>query len=100
MLVILPTGGGKTLLYLLPSLIEKDMTTVVIFPFIALQLQNQQSGYGVLWNGNVAHIPLLFATVEESITPEFRAHLHMLNSTRRLSRIGCAISGGFDRRPN
>ena len=35
-LVILPTGGGKTLLYLLPTLLEKGRTTVVVIPMIAM----------------------------------------------------------------
>jgi len=35
-LVILPTGGGKTLIFQLAAFLEKDMTTVVILPFVAL----------------------------------------------------------------
>ena len=35
-LVILPTGGGKTLIFQLMAFLEKDMMTVVILPFVAL----------------------------------------------------------------
>ena len=35
-LAILPTGGGKSLLFFLPTLMEPDMTTVVIVPLIAV----------------------------------------------------------------
>lgn len=38
LLVVLPTGGGKTLLYLLPALVERGRyTTVVVCPFVALK---------------------------------------------------------------
>lgn len=35
-LCILPTGGGKSLLFTAPPLIEGKLTTVVIFPFLSL----------------------------------------------------------------
>ena len=35
-LVILPTGGGKSLVFQLPVYMEKTLTTVVIIPFVAL----------------------------------------------------------------
>ena len=40
--VILPTGGGKSLVYQLPILIERDLTTVVIVPFVALVEQVEE----------------------------------------------------------
>ena len=35
-LVILPTGGGKSVIFMAPAWIEKGLTTVVIVPFVAL----------------------------------------------------------------
>jgi len=35
-LTILPIGGGKSLVFQLPAWMEKDLTTVVIVPFVAL----------------------------------------------------------------
>ena len=35
-LVILPTGGGKSLIFMLLAWLENDRTTIVIVPFIAL----------------------------------------------------------------
>lgn len=35
-LVILPTGGGKSVVFMAPAWIEKELTTVVIVPFVAL----------------------------------------------------------------
>ena len=39
LLCILPTGGGKSLLFELPAIVERDSTTVVILPLIALLIQ-------------------------------------------------------------
>jgi superfamily II DNA helicase RecQ len=36
LLVVLPTGCGKSLLFMLPTLVETGMTTVVIVPLVAL----------------------------------------------------------------
>jgi superfamily II DNA helicase RecQ len=35
--VILPTGGGKSLIFLLPCYLEKDAVTIVVVPLVALQ---------------------------------------------------------------
>ena len=35
-LTILPTGGGKSLVFQLAAWVEKDLTTIVIVPFVAL----------------------------------------------------------------
>ncbi|TDL13435.1 P-loop containing nucleoside triphosphate hydrolase protein, partial [Rickenella mellea] len=51
LLIVLPTGGGKTLAMALPSLIEPEGITVVVVPFVALMedLKIRLSNYGVLW---------------------------------------------------
>ena len=36
LLVIMPTESGKSLLFMLPTLIEHGMTTVVLIPLVAL----------------------------------------------------------------
>jgi superfamily II DNA helicase RecQ len=35
--VVLPTGGGKSLLFMLPSLLLLAHITIVVTPFVALQ---------------------------------------------------------------
>ena len=34
--VILPTGGGKSLLFMLPAAIEESGSTIVVIPFVSL----------------------------------------------------------------
>ncbi|CAJ2504607.1 Uu.00g120010.m01.CDS01 [Anthostomella pinea] len=36
LIVVLPTGGGKSILFMLPAVTEKTGTTVVVVPFVAL----------------------------------------------------------------
>jgi hypothetical protein len=36
LLVILPTGGGKTLVYQVPAFVESEATTVIVVPLVAL----------------------------------------------------------------
>ena len=36
LIVILPTGGGKSVLFILPALIEAGGTSIVIMPFSVL----------------------------------------------------------------
>jgi len=57
LVVILPTGGGKSLLFMLPATLHDANTTIVIIPFIALMkilLQKcQDAGIGCIeWKEN------------------------------------------------
>ena len=94
-LAILPTGGGKSLLFFLPTLLEPDMTTVVIVPLIAVMQDlrdrcvkakiscanwDPHSRYGERCN-------LLFVAVEHAVQPAFRDHLQVMYGMRILKRI-------------
>ena len=80
-LTILPTGGGKSLLFFLPTLMESDMTTVVLILFLTVtqdlrdQCKNKpwvpHSRYGKRRNP-------LFVAVEHAVQPAFRNHLQVL----------------------
>jgi superfamily II DNA helicase RecQ len=48
---ILPTGGGKTMISVIPSLVEKDAITLVVLPLVALMLDYQRK----LAEKNVPH---------------------------------------------
>jgi len=95
LLVILPTGGGKTLVYLLPIFIERDMTTVVVVPFVALvdQVEEQCKGVGLscqIWEKegfSSGKTQVIIVGVENAILAEFHNVLIQLESTNRLARI-------------
>jgi ATP-dependent DNA helicase RecQ len=94
-LVILPTGGGKSLVYQLPAHMEQDMTTVVIVPFAALVNQVKESCKELslscqVWrNGgdSSGNAQVIVTGAEHASTPEFEDVLIQLESTNRLSRI-------------
>jgi len=93
--VILPTGGGKSLIYQLPMLIERDMTTVVIVPFVALveQGEEQYKELGIsryIWTNrgySSGDTQAILVGVEHAVMPEFQDLLIQLESTNRLARV-------------
>jgi len=95
LLVILPTGGGKTLVYLLPIFIEQDMTMVVVVPFVALvdQVEEECKKAGIscqIWEKegfSSGKTQVIIVGVEHAILPEFHNVLIQLESTNRLARI-------------
>lgn len=98
LLVVLPTGGGKSLLFMLPAFIETKLMTVVVVPLVALteDLLNRcvQSGISCeVWNGRFitemgANYPsLLFVSCEIASTVTFLGALRNLVGRNRLSRI-------------
>ena len=99
MLVILPTGGGKTLLYVIPSLLPGAQVTAVVIPLVALK--QDLLGRCLEWNieatsydqftcsTNRLHAtpPLLFMDVDCATTDHCRAFLRALLENGRLDRI-------------
>ena len=95
-LVILPTGGGKTLLYLLPTLPEKGCKMVVVIPMIAVmqdlidpwnKLEISVAKSSLMWTMMSTTASLLLVSVGQATEPLFHNHLHALHAAGRLSRI-------------
>lgn len=94
-LAILPTGGGKSLLFFLPTLMESGMTTVVIVPLIAVMddLRDRCIKAGIScanWDPaeqSRERCDLLFVAVEHAVQPAFLNHLQVMHGLRILKRI-------------
>ena len=97
LLVVLPTGGGKTLLFLLPALLEAGRyTTVVICPFVALRKEVERRAregnvsvqvYSESESACLGSADILLASAEHCGSTAFQNHLALLHGGDRLARI-------------
>ncbi|PWN39823.1 P-loop containing nucleoside triphosphate hydrolase protein, partial [Ceraceosorus guamensis] len=93
-IAVLPTGAGKSLLFMLPSTFPGAGITVVVLPFVALRINMlqrvQELGlkYAV-WSAATPEVeaPLVFVMAEAAATDAFRMYLAMLDAQKRLDRI-------------
>lgn len=97
-LVVMPTGGGKSILYILPTLLPEAQVTVVITPLVALQQDlirrcTQASiNHGVFHSRSVllptaAQPSLLLVDAERASSQTFQQLLADLHAAGRLDRI-------------
>jgi len=95
LLVVLPTGGGKTLLFLLPAVVERGRyTTVVICPFVALkkevECRARERKISIQVYSESAppgEADIILASVEHCLSPAFQNCLGQLHGEGRLARI-------------
>jgi superfamily II DNA or RNA helicase len=96
--VILPTGGGKSLVFELAPLLEPEGTTVLIIPFVALmtemrgRIKKIVAGFRAeQWVQNrdpLANLPhLLLVSVEEAVSQQFQSFLLNASTNSQIYRF-------------
>jgi superfamily II DNA helicase RecQ len=92
---ILSTGEGKSLLFMLPSMLPSVGTTVVILPLIGLKhdmmrrLECMGLGYKVWESKEDEEVgcPLVFVSVDKAVSVTFRSYLNRLEAGNGLDRV-------------
>jgi superfamily II DNA helicase RecQ len=91
---VMPTGEGKSILFMLPAWVEPGGTTVVVVPLIALRgdMKRRCDEFGIVcaeWEK--ARAPdgaaIVLVTPESAVGKEFGTFLNRMRTMRRLDRI-------------
>jgi superfamily II DNA or RNA helicase len=91
--VIMATGEGKSLLFMLPCILPDAGVTILVLPLVSLRgdLLRRVRELGIdhlVWApGEQQDAPLVFVTVEAACTEQFRTYAHKLAATQDLGRI-------------
>jgi superfamily II DNA or RNA helicase len=97
LLIILPTGGGKSLTFELAPILEPNGTSVLILPFVALMSEMRQRLKRVMpkfkaeqWHSGrrtdsiLPHI--LLVSIEEAVSVEFQSFIQIVNVNQGVRR--------------
>ncbi|KAI9882246.1 MAG: hypothetical protein M1823_006007 [Watsoniomyces obsoletus] len=97
LIVVMPTGAGKSLLFQLPSILPGAAITIVILPLVALRqdltqrCRHMKINYTDWTDGPLESSadcsPLLFASVEHTEHVNFRSFVHRTHLQGQLYRI-------------
>ncbi|THV78820.1 hypothetical protein D6D29_07372 [Aureobasidium pullulans] len=92
--VVMPTGAGKSILFMLPAAVRAGGVTVVVVPFVTLRhdmrARSEKAGVSVgEWDGqrSMDGKSIVFVTPEAAMREGFQTFLHRLRQTERLDRI-------------
>lgn len=92
--LVMATGGGKSLVFMLPASVKEAGTTVVVTPLVALKqdMQRRCRELGIecqSWSGRkkMHDSCILLVTPESATSIGFMQHLRKLQSMDRLDRI-------------
>jgi superfamily II DNA helicase RecQ len=91
---VMLTGGGKSMLFMVPAFAAPGGTTVVVVPLVALRadMQQQCQQLGILCMAWESRRPpdaasIVLVTPESAVSPDFQTFLNRLRWMRRLDRI-------------
>nr|GEZ17793.1 RecQ helicase L2 [Tanacetum cinerariifolium] len=91
---VMPTGAGKSMLFMLPAWAEQGGTTVVVVPLIALRgdMMRRCRKLGIScaeWDSRRQPdaAAVVMVTPESAVSKEFMTFLNRLRATRQLDRI-------------
>jgi superfamily II DNA or RNA helicase len=91
---VMPTGSGKSLLFMLPAWLEPRGVSIVVVPLLALRedliFRCQQVGIQcAIWDGRQQPdgATLVFVTPEKAVDEAFSSYLSRLKQARQLDRI-------------
>jgi superfamily II DNA helicase RecQ len=93
-LVVMGTGAGKSMIFMLPAFCSHGGTTIIVVPLVALQenLKDRCDKTGItcaIWRGDrmVEAASVVLVTPESALTKRFKGFINLLRATHRLDRI-------------
>jgi superfamily II DNA helicase RecQ len=94
MLVVMGTGAGKSLIFMLPAFCSHGGTSIVVVPLVSLQddlkVRCDKSGVTCsIWRGDraVEAASIVLVTPESAVSKAFQQFVNLLRVTHRLDRI-------------
>lgn len=97
-LCVLPTGAGKTALFMIPALLEHGKTTVVVSPLFALvkDMERRMNAAGIcciVWDatehhrGIADHVQIVLVSIEAASSHAFLSCCRIMEEQKQLARV-------------
>ena len=93
LIVVLPTGGGKTLTFTLPAVLRAPGVSIVVAPFNALEkdyvrrLRLSHIEHIVWRHGEVRYAPVVVVSADRAVSTQFITYTSILKKRKLLRRV-------------